>query len=61
MASSLRVGIDIHSIGSGKGGNETYYRELVRGSLKFPVTTNSSSTTPSRNLPNLDKMTGDSI
>lgn len=31
MGSSLRVGIDIHSIGSQKGGNETYYRELVRG------------------------------
>ena len=29
--SSLRIGIDVHSIGSKKGGNETYYRELVRG------------------------------
>ncbi|HEX4485968.1 MAG TPA: glycosyltransferase family 1 protein [Terriglobales bacterium] len=28
---SLKIGIDIHSIGSGKGGNETYYRELVEG------------------------------
>lgn len=27
----LRIGIDVHSIGSQKGGNETYYRELVRG------------------------------
>ncbi len=26
----LRFGIDIHSVGSHKGGNETYYRELVR-------------------------------
>ncbi len=25
----LRVGIDVHSIGSQKGGNETYYRELI--------------------------------
>jgi glycosyltransferase involved in cell wall biosynthesis len=25
----MRIGIDVHSIGSGKGGNETYYRELV--------------------------------
>jgi glycosyltransferase involved in cell wall biosynthesis len=25
----LRIGIDIHSIGSNKGGNETYYRELI--------------------------------
>jgi glycosyltransferase involved in cell wall biosynthesis len=24
-----RIGIDVHSIGSGKGGNETYYRELI--------------------------------
>jgi glycosyltransferase involved in cell wall biosynthesis len=28
---SLKIGIDIHSVGSGKGGNETYYRELVDG------------------------------
>jgi glycosyltransferase involved in cell wall biosynthesis len=27
----LKIGIDVHSIGSGKGGNETYYRELVKG------------------------------
>jgi glycosyltransferase involved in cell wall biosynthesis len=26
----LSIGIDVHSIGSLKGGNETYYRELVR-------------------------------
>jgi glycosyltransferase involved in cell wall biosynthesis len=26
----MRIGIDIHSIGSQKGGNETYYRELIR-------------------------------
>lgn len=31
----LRVGIDIHSIGSHKGGNETYYRELVKGLIKI--------------------------
>ena len=31
IGSSLRIGIDVHSIGSKKGGNETYYRELVRG------------------------------
>jgi glycosyltransferase involved in cell wall biosynthesis len=31
----LRVGIDIHSIGSHQGGNETYYRELVRGLVKI--------------------------
>jgi glycosyltransferase involved in cell wall biosynthesis len=36
MGSSLRVGIDIHSIGSRKGGNETYYRELVRGLATVP-------------------------
>jgi glycosyltransferase involved in cell wall biosynthesis len=30
----LRIGIDVHSIGSRKGGNETYYRELVRGLVK---------------------------
>jgi glycosyltransferase involved in cell wall biosynthesis len=36
MGSSLRVGIDIHSIGSQKGGNETYYRELVRGLATVP-------------------------
>jgi glycosyltransferase involved in cell wall biosynthesis len=32
----LRVGIDIHSIGSQKGGNETYYRELVKEIIRFP-------------------------
>jgi glycosyltransferase involved in cell wall biosynthesis len=26
----MKVGIDIHSIGSHKGGNETYYRELIK-------------------------------
>ncbi|HEX3351894.1 MAG TPA: glycosyltransferase family 1 protein [Terriglobales bacterium] len=36
MGSALRVGIDIHSIGSKKGGNETYYRELVRGLSNVP-------------------------
>jgi glycosyltransferase involved in cell wall biosynthesis len=36
MGSSLRIGIDIHSIGSQKGGNETYYRELVGGLSTVP-------------------------
>ncbi|HEY6766463.1 MAG TPA: glycosyltransferase family 1 protein [Candidatus Sulfotelmatobacter sp.] len=27
----LRIGIDIHSVGSLQGGNETYYRELIKG------------------------------
>jgi len=31
----LRIGIDIHSIGSNKGGNETYYRELLKGLVKI--------------------------
>jgi glycosyltransferase involved in cell wall biosynthesis len=26
----MRIGIDVHSIGSGNGGNETYYRQLVK-------------------------------
>lgn len=26
----MKIGIDVHSIGSGKGGNETYYRALVQ-------------------------------
>ncbi len=30
----LRIGIDIHSVGSNNGGNETYYRELVKGLVK---------------------------
>src|SRR6476661_4119676 len=25
----MKVGIDVHSLGSGSGGNETYYRELL--------------------------------
>lgn len=25
----MKIGIDVHSIGSGKGGNETYYRSLI--------------------------------
>jgi glycosyltransferase involved in cell wall biosynthesis len=33
----LRVGIDVHSIGSQKGGNETYYRELIREMMRFPT------------------------
>jgi glycosyltransferase involved in cell wall biosynthesis len=32
----LRIGIDIHSIGSQKGGNETYYRELINEMIRFP-------------------------
>jgi len=31
----LRIGIDIHSVGSHKGGNETYYRELIKGLVKI--------------------------
>jgi glycosyltransferase involved in cell wall biosynthesis len=31
----LNIGIDIHSIGSQSGGNETYYRELLRELLKL--------------------------
>jgi glycosyltransferase involved in cell wall biosynthesis len=27
----MKIGIDVHSIGSGKGGNETYYRGLIEG------------------------------
>ena len=27
----MKIGIDVHSIGSGKGGNETYYRYLLSG------------------------------
>jgi glycosyltransferase involved in cell wall biosynthesis len=32
----LRIGIDVHSIGSRKGGNETYYHELVRALAEEP-------------------------
>src|ERR1700737_1440123 len=35
METDLRIGIDIHSLGSQKGGNETYYRELIRGVAKL--------------------------
>lgn len=28
---ALRVGIDVHSLGSHQGGNETYFRELIYG------------------------------
>jgi glycosyltransferase involved in cell wall biosynthesis len=27
----MKIGIDVHSLGSGKGGNETYYRYLMDG------------------------------
>jgi glycosyltransferase involved in cell wall biosynthesis len=27
----MKIGIDVHSLGSGRGGNETYYRYLVGG------------------------------
>src|SRR5438270_673604 len=30
----LRIGIDVHSIGSQKGGNETYYWELIGELIK---------------------------
>ena len=32
----LTIGVDIHSIGSQQGGNETYYREIVRGLGQIP-------------------------
>jgi glycosyltransferase involved in cell wall biosynthesis len=32
----LRIGIDVHSIGGQKGGNETYYRELIKEMMGFP-------------------------
>jgi glycosyltransferase involved in cell wall biosynthesis len=32
----LRIGIDVHSIGGQKGGNETYYRELIKALMWFP-------------------------
>ncbi len=32
----LKIGIDVHSIGSQKGGNETYYRELIRNLVNVP-------------------------
>ena len=35
-----RVGIDVHSIGSKKGGNDRYYRELVIGLSKLPTNYN---------------------
>jgi len=31
----MRIGIDVHSIGSGNGGNETYYRQLVRALFRL--------------------------
>src|ERR1700730_705190 len=35
MKPPLRIGIDIHSIGSQKGGNETYHRELIKEMVRF--------------------------
>jgi glycosyltransferase involved in cell wall biosynthesis len=32
----MKIAIDVHSIGSGAGGNETFYRQLVRGLLANP-------------------------
>jgi len=32
----LRIGIDVHSIGSQNGGNQTYYHELVRALAQAP-------------------------
>jgi glycosyltransferase involved in cell wall biosynthesis len=32
----LRIGIDVHSIGNRKGGNETYYLELIRALMEAP-------------------------
>jgi glycosyltransferase involved in cell wall biosynthesis len=34
----MRIGIDVHSIGSGKGGNETYYRQLVKALFQTDLT-----------------------
>jgi len=34
--SQLKIGIDVHSIGSRKGGNETYYKELVSSLAQTP-------------------------
>jgi glycosyltransferase involved in cell wall biosynthesis len=36
MSSSLRIGIDVHSLGGQQGGNETYYQELVKGLVALP-------------------------
>src|SRR6185295_18531185 len=34
--SRLRIGIDIHSVGSQQGGNETYFQELTRRLIELP-------------------------
>jgi glycosyltransferase involved in cell wall biosynthesis len=34
--SKLRIGIDIHSLGSQQGGNETYFHELTRRLIELP-------------------------
>jgi glycosyltransferase involved in cell wall biosynthesis len=34
----MKIGIDVHSIGSGTGGNETYYRSLIRALPKVDCT-----------------------
>jgi glycosyltransferase involved in cell wall biosynthesis len=31
----VRIGIDVHSIGSGNGGNETYYRQLIKALFRI--------------------------
>jgi glycosyltransferase involved in cell wall biosynthesis len=36
MSSKLRIGIDVHSLGGQRGGNETYYQELVKGLVALP-------------------------
>lgn len=36
--SRLRIGIDIHSVGSQQGGNETYFQELTRRLIELPCT-----------------------
>jgi len=33
----VRIGIDVHSIGSGNGGNETYYRQLVKALFRTDI------------------------
>src|SRR5436853_6779241 len=36
MASKLRIGIDVHSLGNQQGGNETYFQELARRLIAIP-------------------------
>src|ERR1700730_6274872 len=36
MASKLRIGIDVHSLGNQQGGDETYFQELARRLIAIP-------------------------